>query len=68
MLTFSESSACDQAKYLFLNDQPCMVRSTLIDMNPVELKCDLFVISIDNCTGSLMSYLQRYVFQKKQNT
>ena len=29
-----------------------MVRSTLTDMNPVELKYYPFVISIDKCTGS----------------
>ena len=25
-------------KFLLLNDEPCMVRPTLIDMNPKELK------------------------------
>ena len=35
LLSFSESLA---TKRLFLNDESCMVRSTLIDMNPVELK------------------------------
>ena len=34
LLSFSESLA---TKCLFLNDEPCMVRPTLIDMNPVEL-------------------------------
>ena len=29
-----------------------MVRPTLIDMNPIELKYYPFVISIDKCTGS----------------
>ena len=37
--SFSESLACDRTKSLFLNDEPCMFRPTLIDMNPVELKC-----------------------------
>ena len=33
----------------FLNGEPCMVRPTLIDMNPVEFKYYPFVI---RCTGS----------------
>ena len=41
LLSFSSSLA---AKRLFLNDEPCMVRPTLIDLNPVELKYYLFVI------------------------
>ena len=28
-----------------------MVRPTLIDLNPVELKCYLFMISLNKCTG-----------------
>ena len=30
----------------------CMVRPTLIDLNPVELKCYPFMISLDKCSGS----------------
>ena len=52
LLSFSESLARDRTKDLFLNDEPCMVRPTLIDMNPVKLKYYPFVISIDKCTGS----------------
>ena len=37
-LRFSESVKRDQAKCLVLNDEPCMVRLTLTDLNPVELK------------------------------
>ena len=42
-LSISESLArvakvSDQTKCLVLNDESCMVRPTLIDMNPVELK------------------------------
>ena len=47
--SFSESLA---TKYLSLNDEPCMVRSTLIDLNSVELKYYPFMISLDNCSGS----------------
>ena len=49
LLSLSESLA---TKCLSLGDEPCIVRHTLIDLNPVELKCYLLIISIDNCTGS----------------
>ena len=35
LLSFSESLACDQTKCPFLNDELCMVKPTLIDLNPV---------------------------------
>ena len=35
-----------------LNDEPCMVRLTLIDMNPNELKYYSFIISLNKCIGS----------------
>ena len=50
----------------FLDDEPWMVRPTLIDLNPVELNYYSFMISLDECSGSCMFYLQNYVFQKKQ--
>ena len=37
LLSFSSSLTCDQTKCLFLSDEPCMVRLTPIDLNPVEL-------------------------------
>ena len=43
LLSFSESLA---TKYLFLNDEQCMVRPTFIDMNPVELKYYPIMISL----------------------
>ena len=36
----------------FLNDEPCMVRRTLIDMNTVEIKYYSFTISLNKRTGS----------------
>ena len=48
LLSFSSSLATK----CLLNDEPCMVRPTLIDMNPVELKFYPFMISLDQCTGS----------------
>ena len=52
LLSFSSSLAHDQTKCLFLNDEPCMVRPTFIDLNPVECKCYPFMISLNKCTGS----------------
>ena len=68
VLLSSLAHVADLIKCLFLNDVPCMVRPTLIDMNPVELKYYSFIISLNKCTGSVMSYLQKYMFQKKQKT
>ena len=35
-----------------LNNEPYMVRPTLIELSPVELKYYLFMISLDKCRGS----------------
>ena len=48
-LSFSSSLA---TKCLFLNDEPCMVKPILIDMNPAELKYYPFMTSLDKCNGS----------------
>ena len=48
LLSFSESLA---TKCLFLNEQQYMVRPTIFDMNPVELKYYSFMISLNKCTG-----------------
>ena len=49
LLSFRETLA---KKCHFLNDEPGMVRPTYIDMNPVKVKYHLFMISLNNCTGS----------------
>ena len=49
LLSFSESLA---AKCLFLNNEPYMVRPTLVELSPVELKYYLFMISLGKCRGS----------------
>ena len=49
LLSFSNSLA---TKCVSLNDEPCIVRSTIIDLNPVELKCYPLIISLDKCNGS----------------
>ena len=52
LLGFISSLARDETKFLFLNDNPCMVRRTIIDMNPNELKYYPFMTSLNKCTGS----------------
>ena len=52
LLSFCESLSCHRTKCLFLIDKPCTVTATLIDLNPVELKYYLIVISLDKCSGS----------------
>ena len=47
LLSFSGSLA---SKCVSLNDEPCMIRPTLIDLNPVELKYYRSVISLNTCT------------------
>ena len=49
LLSFSSSLATNCVS---LNDEPCIVRSTIIDLNPVELKCYPLIISLDKCNGS----------------
>ena len=46
LVSFSESLA---TKCVSLNDEICMVRPTLIDLNPIELKYYPFMISLDKC-------------------
>ena len=54
LLSFSSSLAHDQTKCLLLNDELCMVRPTLIDLNPVELKYYPFTISLDKSIENCM--------------
>ena len=41
----------DLTKCLFLNDEPCMVRPILINMNPNEHKYYPFMVSLNKFTG-----------------
>ena len=57
LISFSKSLArvanvSDRTKCIFLNDEPCMGRPTLIDVNTVQLKYYSFMISLNKCTGS----------------
>ena len=65
LLSFSETLA---TKCLSLNDEPCMIRLTLIDLNPVELKYYPLMISLDKCSGCCNVLSPKHVFQKKQKT
>ena len=49
LLGFSKSLTTE---YLFLNGEPFIVRPTLIDMNPNELKYYPFIVSLNKCAGS----------------
>ena len=35
-----------------LNNKLCMVKPTLIDLNPIELSYYPFLVSVDKCSGS----------------
>ena len=63
LLNFSSTLAI---KYVSLNDKPCMIRPPLINLNPVKLKYDLFMISLDKCSGSRNVLLPKICFPKKK--
>ena len=65
LLSFSESLA---TKCLFLNDEPCLVRPTLINLNTVQLKLYPFMISLDNCSGTCNVLSQKiYVLKETKD-
>ena len=49
LLSFSRYLA---TKCVSLNNEPCMTRSTNIDLNPVDLNYYPFTISLDKCNRS----------------
>ena len=49
-----------------LNDEPCIVRPTLIDLNPVEIKYYPFKISLDKCSGSCNVLYQKICVPQKK--
>ena len=52
LLSFSRSLA---TKCVSFNNEPCMIRPTLVDLNRVDLKYYPFIISLDKRTGSCKS-------------
>ena len=49
LLSFSISFS---TKSVSLNNEPCMTRSTIVDLNSVELDYYILLISLDKCNGS----------------
>ena len=45
-------------KCMSLNDEPCMSRLTIIELNYVELKYYRFINSLHKCSRNCNSYLQ----------
>ena len=64
LLSFSSSLA---TKCISLNDELCMIRPTLIDLNPVELKYYPFMISVDKYSGSCNILSPKRCSKKKTN-
>ena len=52
LLSFSSFLTHDRTKFTSLNDEPCMIKSTLINVNLIDLKYYLFKIILDKSTGS----------------
>ena len=67
LLSFSSSLACvtDRTKWRSLNDEPSMVRPTLVYFNPAELKYYPFMISLNKCTGNCNVLSQKICVPKK---
>ena len=56
LLSFSSSLGCVakiRTKWLSLNDEPCIVRATPINLNLAELKHYPFMFSLDKCSDLL---------------
>lgn len=47
---------CLAAKGVSMYQEPCITRSALIDLNPDEFNCYMFVVSLDGCNGSCNTY------------
>ena len=55
-------------KCIFLNDETCMVRPTLIDLNPLGLKYYQFLTSLDKCNGGCNVLSPKISFPKEKKT
>ena len=49
-------------------NHPCIVRPTIIDMNPVDLKLYPFMISLNKCPGSCNVLSPKLCVPKKTNS
>ena len=54
-----------RSKCVSLNHEPCLIRPTLIDLNPVELKYHSFMISVDKCSGICNVLLPKNMFSER---
>ena len=71
VLSFSGSlvqviKVSDWTKCLSLSDKLCMVRSTSIDLNPIELKYYPVMISLYKCNGSCNILVPKICVLKKE--
>ena len=57
----------DRTKCPSLNDETCMLRPTLIDLNTIELEYYPFMISLDKCNRSC-NVLPKKICIPKKNT
>ena len=64
LLSFSSSLS---TKCVSLNDEPCVLRPTLIDLSPVEIKYYPFMISSDKCNGSCNVLSPKICVSKNKN-
>ena len=58
LLSFSVSLA----KFVSLNDQSYIFRPTLIDLNPIDLKYNPIMVSLDKCNGSCNALSSKICF------
>ena len=62
LLSFCSSLA---TKCVSLNKEPCIARPNLIVLNPVELKYNALMISLDECTGNCNVFSQNICVSKE---
>ena len=62
LLGFCSSLA---TKCVSLNEEPCIARPNLIVLNPVELKYNAIMISLDECTGNCNVFSQNICVSKE---
>ena len=62
LLSFCSSLA---TKCVSLNEEPCIARPNLIVLNPVELKYNALMISLDECTGNCNVFSQNICVSKE---
>ena len=48
-----------------INDEPCMVRPTHINLNPVELKYYSLMVNLNKCNGSCSVFSPKACVPKK---